>query len=59
MALDAAQEVAVEIAARPAQCFDVILDFERYPEWSSAIQNARILERDEAASAASSSSTST
>lgn len=46
MSLDAAQEVSVEIAASPAACFDAILEFERYPEWSSAIQSARILERD-------------
>jgi len=46
MALDAAQEVVVEIAASPTDCFDVILDFDRYPEWSSAIERSRILERD-------------
>ena len=44
--VDAAQEVTVEVAATPAQCFEVILDFERYPRWSSAISQARILERD-------------
>jgi ribosome-associated toxin RatA of RatAB toxin-antitoxin module len=43
---DAAQEVSVEIAATPAQCFEVLLDFERYPDWSSAVSKARILERD-------------
>ncbi len=48
MALDTAQEVSVEIAATPAQCFEAILDFERYPKWSSAVSNARILERDKA-----------
>lgn len=48
MSLDAAQEVSVEIAATPAQCLDVLLDFERYPAWSSAVTKARILERDEA-----------
>jgi uncharacterized membrane protein len=48
MALDAAQEVAVEIDASQAQCFAAILEFERYPEWSSAIDSARILERDKA-----------
>jgi ribosome-associated toxin RatA of RatAB toxin-antitoxin module len=48
MSLDAAQEVAVEIAASPAECFETILDFERYPEWCSSIQSARILERDAA-----------
>jgi ribosome-associated toxin RatA of RatAB toxin-antitoxin module len=48
MALDAALEVSVEIAASQAQCFEAILDFERYPAWSSAIRSARILERDAA-----------
>jgi ribosome-associated toxin RatA of RatAB toxin-antitoxin module len=48
MGLDAAQEVAVEIAATPTECFATILDFERYPEWSSAIHQARVLERDRA-----------
>ena len=48
MSLDAAQEVTVEVAASPAECFEAILDFERYPEWCSSIQSARILERDAA-----------
>ena len=48
MSLDAAQEVSVQIAASPAECFAAILEFERYPEWSSAIQSARVLERDAA-----------
>jgi ribosome-associated toxin RatA of RatAB toxin-antitoxin module len=48
MALDAAQEVSVEIAATVAECFAAILDFERYPQWSSTVTSARILERDKA-----------
>jgi uncharacterized membrane protein len=48
MSLDAAQEVAVEIAAPQAECFDAILDFERYPKWFSAVASTRILERDAA-----------
>jgi len=48
MALDAAQEVSVEIAASPADCFAAIMEFERYPEWFSAVSGARILERDKA-----------
>jgi uncharacterized membrane protein len=46
MALDAAQEVALEIAAGAGDCFTVILDFEHYPQWSSAVTDARVLERD-------------
>jgi ribosome-associated toxin RatA of RatAB toxin-antitoxin module len=45
MALDAAQEVSVEIAASLAECFAAVLDFERYPEWSSAVSTARVRER--------------
>lgn len=48
MALDAAQEVSLEIEASQAQCFAAILEFERYPEWSSAVESARIVERDKA-----------
>jgi ribosome-associated toxin RatA of RatAB toxin-antitoxin module len=48
MALDAAQEASVEIAASPAECFAAIVEFERYPEWFSAVSGARILERDKA-----------
>lgn len=43
---DATQEVTVEIAASQAQCFEILLDFERYPDWSSAVTAARIVERD-------------
>lgn len=48
MALDAAQEASVEIAASAADCFAAIVEFERYPEWFSAVSGARILERDKA-----------
>ena len=48
MSLDAAQEVTVEIDAPQADCFAAILDFDHYPEWSSAVTRARILERDAA-----------
>lgn len=47
MSLDAAQEVTVEVEAPQADCFAAILDFERYPEWSSAVTRARIVERDD------------
>jgi uncharacterized membrane protein len=43
---EAAQEVTVEIDAPQGECFEAILDFERYPEWSTAVTKARILERD-------------
>ena len=46
MSLDAAQEYSVEIAASLDDCFAAVLEFERYPKWSSAIESARVLERD-------------
>jgi ribosome-associated toxin RatA of RatAB toxin-antitoxin module len=48
MALQGAQEFRVEVAASPLDCFKAIVDFERYPEWSSAVKHAAVLERDEA-----------
>jgi uncharacterized membrane protein len=48
MSVEGAQEFTVEVAASPAACFDTIVDFERYPEWSSSIRSARVLERDRA-----------
>lgn len=47
MSLDAAQEVTVEIAAPQSLCFTTILDFARYPEWSTAVTEARILSTDD------------
>jgi uncharacterized membrane protein len=46
MTLEGAQEFTVEVEATPAACFATIVDFERYPEWSSSIRSARILECD-------------
>ncbi len=34
------------INATPDQCFDVAIDFERYPEWASDIKMSRILSSD-------------
>ena len=44
---DAEQTFVTEIAADVADCVDVLLDFERYPDWSGPITSARILERDD------------
>lgn len=46
MALRGAQEYTTEVAAPPRVCFETITDFERYPEWFSAIDHARVLARD-------------
>lgn len=46
MAIAGAQEFSVEIDATPPECFNAIMDFEQYPRWSAAIQEANVLERD-------------
>jgi uncharacterized membrane protein len=46
MTVDAAQEVTLEIAAPLDACVTAILDFEHYPQWSSVITGARVLEHD-------------
>ena len=35
------------IRASPEQCFDILADFDRYPEWSADIKAVRVLDRDE------------
>ena len=45
MSLSGAQEFTTEVLAPVALCFDTITDFERYPEWFSAVAAARVLER--------------
>ena len=42
------EAVHSEVAhASPQACFDVITDFERYPDWVAGMKSCRILERDE------------
>lgn len=38
----------IEIEATPADCFGVLTDYERVPEWQSRVCECRVLERDEA-----------
>ena len=35
------------IRATPEQCFDILTDFDRYPEWSPDIKAVRVLESDD------------
>ena len=35
------------IMAMPDACYEVAVDFERYPEWASDVKMARILSRDD------------
>ncbi|HEY2300631.1 MAG TPA: SRPBCC family protein [Acidimicrobiales bacterium] len=37
----------VLIRATPERCFEILTDFERYPEWSPDIKAVRVLEEDE------------
>ena len=34
------------VAAAPERCFDVTVDFERYPEWAADIKSVTVEERD-------------
>ncbi len=34
------------VAASPSRCFDIAVDFERYPEWAHDVKEANVLERD-------------
>ncbi|HEC09644.1 MAG TPA: SRPBCC family protein [Acidimicrobiales bacterium] len=43
--LDEATETRV-IEASPARCYELAADVERYPEWTSDLKDAEILERD-------------
>jgi ribosome-associated toxin RatA of RatAB toxin-antitoxin module len=36
-----------EVAATPQQCWEVVVDFERYPEWASRIKQVTIEDRDD------------
>ncbi|MDQ1395746.1 MAG: hypothetical protein QOG64_1005 [Acidimicrobiaceae bacterium] len=35
------------IRATPARCYEVVTDFERYPEWAADIKAVQIVERDD------------
>lgn len=35
------------INATPDECFEAVIDFERYPEWASDVKMSRILSRDD------------
>lgn len=42
---DFAQTYSTEVAASVDACFAVLVDFEKYPTWSSPITSCRILDR--------------
>lgn len=37
----------ISVAATPARCFEVVIDFEQYPEWARDVKQATIVSRDE------------
>jgi uncharacterized membrane protein len=45
MAMTGEQEFSTEIEASITQCFNTLVDFPAYPQWSSPIQSTRVLER--------------
>ena len=36
----------LSIGASPEECFSVVTDFERYPEWARDVKDATVVERD-------------
>ena len=43
---EAKQTFTIEVDATPDRCFETIIDFPRYPEWSSVITAAHVLDVD-------------
>ena len=37
----------IDIAAPPARCYEIALDFESYPAWAADIKEVEVLERDD------------
>ena len=35
------------IDAPPERCFEVVIDYERYPEWAADVKEAKVVERDD------------
>jgi ribosome-associated toxin RatA of RatAB toxin-antitoxin module len=36
-----------EVTASPQHCFEIVTDFEHYPEWAADIKHVSVLERDD------------
>lgn len=39
-------EQQVVVAARPAQCFDALVDYDSFPRWQRAVRRVEVLTRD-------------
>lgn len=37
----------MEVGVPPARCWEILLDFERYPEWVGDLKHVEVLERDD------------
>jgi ribosome-associated toxin RatA of RatAB toxin-antitoxin module len=46
LAMADAATKTITIAASPAHCYDVVTEFERYPEWVNDIVAAEVVDRD-------------
>ena len=45
MAESASEKIRIE--APPSRCYDVAVDFERYPEWAKDVKQVTVAERDD------------
>jgi hypothetical protein len=45
MADEARESISIEEAS-PEQCYEVAIDFDRYPEWATDVKEVEVLERD-------------
>lgn len=36
----------IQVAASPARCYEVAIDFERYPDWARDVKQVQVAERD-------------
>ena len=45
MAESASERIRIE--APPSRCYDVAVDFERYPDWAKDVKQVTVLERDD------------
>ena len=45
MAIGGEQEFTTDVKASVSQCFDAIVQFEKYPEWFSSIERTKVLSR--------------
>jgi uncharacterized membrane protein len=37
----------ISVAAPPARCYEIAIEFERYPEWAKDVKHVAVLDRDD------------